>query len=382
MNRIQARSPFLIKYTDTDLVSVAIQLYVYTGTQDDITDRANGFLYQVDITPVGGSNEVVFDASEIIDSILDVEFDGKYTSQMVWVDYAITPTTLVGGVPTQEATQAIVNLEGYAGFRYFEEGVQNLSRANDTNRLLITNRTIFKGADQLVRIPVVADSTYSVEYVKGNQIVYTQSIIPSIESDERIVYVSEDSDNSVDNYKERIEANNGTYEESSCLDSFFANVELYDVDYILIDGVRVDIKRSTCSKYETYKVTFVNKFGALQDVYFDGKSSQKMSSKSESKYRSNTLISDSYSINSHTKRFVAKNGDDSMKLSTGFVSEDYVSVFKELELSRKVWIEKGGLTLPIDIKDGSFDYKTNLNDKLISYNIDVEFSFSSISNIR
>ena len=325
MNRIQARSPFLIKYTDTDLVSVAIQLYVYTGTQDDITDRANGFLYQVDITPVGVSNEVVFDASEIIDSILDVEFDGKYTSQMVWVDYAITPTTLVGGVPTQGATQSIVNLEGYAGFRYFEEGVQNLSRANDTNRLLITNRTIFKGADQLVRIPVIADSTYSVEYVKGNQIVYTQSIIPSIESDERIVYVSEDSDNSVDNYKERIEANNGTYEESSCLDSFFANVELYDVDYILIDGVRVDIKRSTCSKYETYKVTFVNKFGALQDVYFDGKSSQKMSSKSESKYRSNTLISDSYSINSHTKRFVAKNGDDSMKLSTGFVSEDYVS---------------------------------------------------------
>ena len=71
-----------------------------------------------------------------------------------------------------------------------------------------------------------------------------------------------------------------------------------------------------------------------------------------------------------------------MKLSTGFVSEDVLNTFKELGLSKKAWIEKDGLTLPINIKDETFKYKTSLNDKLISYTITAELSFNSISNIR
>lgn len=383
MNRIQARSPFLIKYSDTDLVDVAIQLYVYEGTQNDVTDRANGFIYQVTITPVNNSDEVIFDASEIIDSILDIEFDGTYNSQMVWVDYAITPTVLVGGVPTQEATQSIVNLEGYGGYRYFEEGVQNLSRANDTDVILLTNRVIYKGADSVVRIPILADAfTEQVTYEKNGKRIFTELVIPSTDSSNRITYISSDITNGVDNYKERVIADGGIFEEADCYRSLAYNVDLYGVDTIYVSGEKIVVKEAACSKYDKYKVTFINRFGALQDVYFDGKSSQTMKTKSESKYRSNTLVSDSYSTSKHNNRFVTKNATDSMKLSTGFISEDYLEVFKELELSRKVWIEKDGLTLPIDLKDATFEYKTKLNDKLINYTIDVDFSFSSISNIR
>ena len=383
MNRIQARSPFLIKYSDTDLVRVAIQLYVYEGTQNDVTDRANGFTYQVTITPVNNSDEVIFDASEIIDSILDIEFDGTYTSQMVWVDYAITPTVLVGGTPTQEATQSIVNLEGYGGYRYFEEGVQNLSRADDTDVILLTNRVVYKGADSVVRIPILADaSTEQVTYEVDGEVVLTGVVFPSTDSSSRITYVSNDSGNGEDNFKERVAIDGGIFEASNCTRSLSYDVDLYGVDTIYVSGQKITVKEPVCSLYDKYKVTFINRFGALQDVYFDGRSSQTMKTKSESKYRSNTLVSDSYSISKHNNRFVTKNAVDSMKLSTGFISEDYLVVFKELELSSKVWIEKDGLTLPIDLKDATFEYKTKLNDKLINYTIDVDFSFSSISNIR
>ena len=378
MNRIQARSPFLIKHTEVDLVDVVIRLYVYTGTQDDTTDRDAGYLYQATLTPVNNSDEVVFDASDIVDSILDVEFDGIYEPQMVWVDYDITATTDSGTLPTED----IVNLEAYSGFRYFEEGVQNLSRANDTNKLLITDRCVYKGDDAAVRIPVIADTTYNVQYVKDGEVVYTDTVTSSTESNERIYYVSNDDIDGVDNYKERVLADGGTYEESYCLTSFLDTIELYDVDYILIDGERVNIKRFNCSKHNPYKITFINKFGALQDVYFNGMSSQSMKIKSESKYRRNTLVSDGYSINQHTNVYVDKNGMDEMKLSTGFVSEDVLNTFKELGLSKKAWIEKDGLTLPINIKDETFKYKTSLNDKLISYTITAELSFNSISNIR
>jgi hypothetical protein len=383
MNRIQARSPFLIKYSDTDLVRVAIQLYVYEGTQNDVTDRSNGFTYQATITPVNNSDEVIFDASEIIDSILDIEFDGTYNSQMVWVDYAITPTVLVAGEPTQEATQSIVNLEGYGGYRYFEEGVQNLSRADDTDVILLTNRVVYKGADSVVRIPILADAfAEQVTYEKNGKRLFTELVVPSTDSSSRITYISSDITNGVDNYKERVIADGGIFEGADCYRSLAYDVDLYGVDAIYVSGEKIVVKEPVCSLYDKYKVTFINRFGALQDVYFDGKSSQTMKTKSESKYRSNTLVSDSYSISRHNNRFVTKNAVDSMKLSTGFISEDYLVVFKELELSSKVWIEKDGLTLPIDLKDATFEYKNRLNDKLINYTIDVDFSFSSISNIR
>jgi len=383
MNRIQARSPFLIKYSDTDLVRVAIQLYVYEGTQNDVTDRGNGFTYQVTITPVNNSDEVIFDASEIIDSILDIEFDGTYNSQMVWVDYAITPTVLVAGEPTQEATQSIVNLEGYGGYRYFEEGVQNLSRADDTDVILLTNRVVYKGSDSVVRIPILADAfAEQVTYEKNGKRLFTELVVPSTDSSSRITYISSDITNGVDNYKERVIADGGIFEDADCYRSLAYDVDLYGVDAIYVSGEKIVVKEPVCSLYDKYKVTFINRFGALQDVYFDGKSSQTMKTKSESKYRSNTLVSDSYSISRHNNRFVTKNAVDSMKLSTGFISEDYLVVFKELELSSKVWIEKDGLTLPIDLKDATFEYKNRLNDKLINYTIDVDFSFSSISNIR
>ena len=383
MNRIQARSPFFIKYSATDLVRVVIQLYVYEGTQNNVTDRTNGFTYQATINPVNNSDEVVFDASDIIDSILDIEFDGTYNSQMVWVDYAITPTVLVAGEPTEQATQAIVNLEGYGGYRYFEEGVQNLSRADDTDVILLTNKVIYKGADSVVRIPILADSsTELVTYEKNGERLFTELVVPSTDSNNRISYISNDVTNGVDRYKERVVADGGTFEDADCYRSLAYDVDLYGVDTIYVSGQKIVVKEPTCSKYDKYKVTFINRFGALQDVYFDGKSTQKMKVKSESKYRSNTLVSDSYSISSHNNRFVTKNGVDSMTLSTGFISEEYLIVFKELELSRKVWIEKDGLTLPVDLKDATFEYKTKLNDKLINYTIDVDFSYNSISNIR
>jgi hypothetical protein len=383
MNRIQSRSPYFIKYKDVDLVFADIQLYIYTGSQNNITDRANGFVYQVNISPISNSEEVVFDASEMIDSILDVGFDGEYLSQMVWVDYAITPTILVGGVATQQATESIVNLEAYSGFRYHEEGAQNSSMQNDTNTILLTNRVIYKGADAAVRVPVLVDgSDKDVSYVKNGKTLLTETISPSSDSSTRIVYVSSADQNVVDNFKERVLEDSGLFEGSSCLDSFLGKIDLYGVDAIYINGERIAVRESACNKYDSYKITFINKFGALQDVYFDGKSESSLKTKNESKFKSNTLESDYYNISNHSNRYISKNGVDSMKISTGFISEEYVDVIKELELSRKVWIEKNGYTLPVDVKEGVFKYKTRVNDKLISYTTEIDFSFSSISNIR
>ena len=379
MNRIQVRSPYFIKHTETNLSSIVLRLFIYTGTQ--MTDQPSSATYQLQVDAY--NEECVVDVSEMIEDYINIEFDGTYTSQMLWIDYAITPTTQDGtDEPVEGDELDVVSLEAYEGFRYFEEGAQNVSRADDTNKLLITSNCIYKGTDASVRIPVIADSTYNVSYIKNGDVVYTDSITASDDSADRIKYISNEPVNGVDNYKERVLVDGGTIEESYCLESFLGTIELYDLDYILIGDDRVKIKPSVCSKYNSYKITFVNKFGALQDVYFNGKSEQSMAVKSESKYRSNTRVSDGYSINKHNTRMLTKNGSDTIKLSTGFVVEDSFETFKELELSKQVWIEKDNLTLPITLKDSTFKYKTSLNDKLINYTVTAEFSFKSINNIR
>ena len=73
---------------------------------------------------------------------------------------------------------------------------------------------------------------------------------------------------------------------------------------------------------------------------------------------------------------------ESLTLSTGFYPEEYNEVFKQMQLSQECWIEINNQTLPINISDSSFNYKTHLNDKLINYTIEIEFAFDTINNIR
>ena len=75
------------------------------------------------------------------------------------------------------------------------------------------------------------------------------------------------------------------------------------------------VRYMDCSKYDTYKVTFVNKFGALQDLYFVGKSIESISVQKDG-YKSNVLdiATQSYTITDHQFRDFDVKGRQSMVL--------------------------------------------------------------------
>ena len=72
----------------------------------------------------------------------------------------------------------------------------------------------------------------------------------------------------------------------------------------------------------------------------------------------------------------------SLVLNTGFLKEEYNEIMRQLFQSENVWIRENNKTLPIKIKDSSFTYKTNLNDKLVNYTVQFEYAFDGINNIR
>ena len=152
----------------------------------------------------------------------------------------------------------------------------------------------------------------------------------------------------------------------------------------LTDTIKVNTLNEC--KYEPKKVTFINKFGALQDMYFFKKAVEQMTIKKES-YKSNIISSlGTYNSYNHVNRDFNVVGSESITLSSGFLSEEYNEVFKQLLLSEKVWVtnilETGEQVLPINVKTSSIKYKTSVNDRLVDYTIEFDKSFDTINNIR
>ena len=379
-NQINARSPYFIYITDDgNLQSATLKLYVYTGTQN--TSRPATPTYTLTSTAI--DEKITFEISELVRDYIVNTFDGSYTSSAVWVDYLIDRT--VGGVVTTD--EAYTQLAGFDGYGYFKDGSQGDKEGVFTNindqTVLQSNTTIYKYDDEPLRFPVHISEDTDITFLKnGNILTYTEYSTSTASAD-TIRYIST-ATNGIDNYTERVLNDGGSVEAVECID--LGEVSLYGVDTILVKPNSSGVQKFTVvnideCKYTPYKITFVNKFGAYQDVWFFKKSSLFLTTNKDA-YKSNIITNGTYNTYSRQNSILTKNGNEKLMLNTGFYEESYNEVFKQMSLSEEVWIEYEGQTLPVNIASSEFNYKTKLNDKLINYTIEVEFSNDEINNIR
>ena len=138
-----------------------------------------------------------------------------------------------------------------------------------------------------------------------------------------------------------------------------------------------------CTKHEAYKVTFVNKYGALQDFYFTGKTTENINIETTNFKRSILDSNSRYSTAQHSKQIYNTLANETLILNTPPMSFDTVNeAFKQLLVSEQVWIYKDSKTTPINITSNTQRFKTGVNDQLIQYTITAEYAFDMISNIR
>ena len=274
--QINLRSPYYIKVSQTGLTSATLSLYIYTGTFTANGSVAAGTLrYSITKKPLGTNTFVVYEVSELIRDYLEIEFNGSYDSDVVWIN-AIPTSNGTGSINvTPDNTNGFVGLDGYG---YFEQGANPTLSTN----LLQSNRTIFALDDNLFRVPVFVQGTNSVSLLYKGE-VKTDIDLTSASVDqtsEQIRYISANSTNSgdvdYDSFVERVLNDGGTFEGSTCLNDFLGNfsVDLIDEVYVSSDSGTEVIKIITLEecKYTPIKVTFVNKFGAIQDLIFFKKS--------------------------------------------------------------------------------------------------------------
>lgn len=389
--QINLRSPYYIKVSQTGLTSATLNLYIYTGTFTTNANVNDDFLrYTITKKPLGTNTFVVYEVSELIRDYLEIEFDGSYDSDVVWIN-AIPTSNGTGSINvTPNNTNGFVGLDGYG---YFEQGANPTLSTN----LLQSNRTIFALDDNLFRVPVFVQGTNSVSLLYKGE-VKTDIDLTSASVDqtsEQIRYISANSTNSgdvdYDSFVERVLNDGGTFEGSTCLDDFLGDfsVDLIDEVYVSSDSGTEVIKIITLEecKYTPIKVTFVNKFGAIQDLIFFKKSTDSTVVKGEefksAVFDQSTLT---YKTYQHQRTQFMVQGNDSISMNTGFINEDYNQVIEELMLSEQVWAtfitDTQELVRPLVPKTKSLTFKTTLNDNLVDYAIDFDIANDKINNIR
>tara|TARA_R100000664_G_scaffold21387_1_gene30719 strand:- start:281 stop:1465 length:1185 start_codon:yes stop_codon:yes gene_type:complete len=394
MSKINVRSPYYVSITATNLTSCKLELFIYQGLQ--AAGGASGASNGRSATPTYTLNSFAvderctFEISELVRDFFDNEFDGDYSTEIFFVDYKTTNTiqTEIG------SATSFTQLKAFYGYGFFEDGVQNQVTDVDTSTttsstinnkaLLQSNTTIVKLDDAPAVIPVDTSLATRVSYELNGIEVFSKSISSSTNTNAQIEYVTSGVDGA-DEFENRVLQDSGTFESSPCLEEFEGDFTLFDFDSIYVDSsqgvTKITVKSESECKFTPLKITFVNKYGVLQDIWFLKRSNESLRTR-EQEFKKNIISSGSYNISKHQNKTLTKNGSETLTLNSGYYPEVYNDVFKEMLLSEDCWIEIESQTLPIKISSSSFAYKTQLNDKIINYTIDVEFAFDTINNVR
>lgn len=363
MSKINLRSPFIVSANDANLEVLKLELFAYSGIQN--TDRgAAKYVLTTD-------SEFIFDISELAREYLDISFDGVYLPQNIWVDYRLTKT--ISGV---ETVGDYVNLEGFYGYGYFEDGI---NPQNDSN-ILQSNNTVYKLDSDTIIVAVNKTNLLSITSYFSNG---TSSTFTFADNGAELDYLFQDEN-------EFLFQDGLTFLFADSLSemsiyyltiSEFSNVVKLDFNYTesVVDTVFVKII-DEC-KYEPKKITFINKFGVLQDIWFFKNSTVSLTTTEES-YKNNLLNFNTYSTTTHENQTLNKQGTEKISLNSGYYPEDFNEVFKQLFLSEKVWISEDGMAIPVNVSSSNLTLKNRLYDKLINYTIDFDYAFDAINKIR
>ena len=253
--------------------------------------------------------------------------------------------------------------------------------------LVNTSNSLISG-----NIPILYEKV-TANYYKNNELVGTKNVILDNEfSYYGYSYISSSGGgifggNRYTSFKSRVEFDNGVVEDNDCLDRFFEEFRVQDFDKIQLvseSGGYKEIRVKTIEecKYKPYKITFLNRFGVEEDLWFFKRSDTSISINKEM-FRGNSIGSYNAGNGVKTMQHFNVNGYEKITLNSGFVEEEMNEAFRQLLLSEEITLYdyKENKEYNVNIATSELQYKQHVNDKLINYTIEFEFAHEVINNV-
>ena len=345
------RSPRYIRTTAlANAIKFELKLYIFTGTT---SDKPATPTYTLEKDTINSETQVTFEINELIRDYYE-QTSPTTSNSTGYVLWAIADIT--GSTSSSIGSTVSTTFLAFDGYNYFQDTVN----ATYTNPTLLTSSKIQVLESEAAQIPVNAEIAETVNYKLNGATVSTHSITDSGNTNQKIQYITTTASN--------VDAVDVVYNSGASTQSF-------------------TIEEVLECKHTVSKIVFINKYGALQNLYFFKKSVESLQVNKDNFNRNILDETLPYIAGFQFKEHQAKKfniiANESLVLNSGFVPEAMNDTFKELLLSQYVWLVRTGETnIPVNIEESALTFKTGLNDKLINYTINLKFAFDTINNIH
>ncbi len=356
------------------LASATLKLWIYDGL---INSYSGDPEYTITKTIIPGEETILFEISELIKDYVEISFSGNYdkASLSKWASWEITNTFNDSSSTINKGTRLVNH-----GYGYFEDEI---------NPQLITplqqsNTCIYWKKGEKVRVPLYKENElYSVEFFEGTVstgILTFGKTITELTADTTdyradTTLIKADATSLMSST-----ANGITSGINAPINSDTVIIKTEDNKTITLSVTYIDECKNT-----PYKVTFLNKFGALQDIWFFGRRKESANVTRE-QYKINTIQSTAtskfYPTYSPTDKTHNVESEKSLVLNTGFLCSDYNEVIQQMMQSEYVWIHEDNKVYPVTPTDNTIDYKDNRYDKLLNFTVRFDYAFSELNSVR
>lgn len=326
------------------LKRIQLDLYVYEGLENAYASTNPN--YQINKSRIEGHENITLEIGELVRDYLEITFNDDYLSHTRWAKGIVKYFNQADAPYTYSNPQEFTYI-ATDGYGYFEDGT-NPELDRD---VLISSNDIYISENTEGKIPIFVEGVGKVVIDSA-----TTEITDNGNTNQKIQYIT-------------IPQNSST-------------IQVYDTDdATLLKTISVT---NICEpKYIPFKITFVNKHGAFQDLYFFKKSIESLNVSDET-FKRNTIsnTSSTYSTAEGQSQRYNVNGKTNLVLNTGFIKESMNETIEELFLSENVWIRYENKTLPVIPTSKTLQFKTSLNDKLTDYTVNFDFAFDKVNNVR
>jgi len=348
---IYSRSPYFITVNETGQLGSKIELRIWNGTGSAPTDATYTFSKSIaSSTQIENIYNISPFIKEYIDNVAPVYTSGETDSILMWANVEVKRFE-----QTEEGYSLLdtTTYLGTNGYTQFLDGY-NYTDPSDTFVLL-------SDIEKEIRY----DITKSIPYVNvlinpadGDVITATYKDLRG--RNEVIVGYTETKGM----LKIPFSTTSIKYNKGNTL-----TISYNDTDYVYR---MIPICEP---KYEPVICSFINRFGGWQFLTFFKAQTNNINVKGSNF----NLLQDS--INYNTSKGQSKsfniNGKQSVKLSSGFVPENYSDLIQDLLVSETVLLDGK----PVELKTQATTLKTSLMDRNINYEIEFDYAFNLINNV-
>ena len=377
MNKIFARSPYIIEVDESSVVGSKLELfYYYSGTSVPTNPQ-----YTIQkLIPASNNLKMYYDVS-------------PYTRE--YLKFTTRQTAIGSGVSTGVAANNYNQMVKLDLKRYKETTSGNYTLLDTTTYYCMDGYGYYsEGANpQLTSLEFTTDQTASLPQGTYYYKYSASSNPPSVENDRATMLCVLGAGPLVD-----LKYTNLVSGATQVISNPFASTDLYDVptvwyDYYA-DGNKLEVWdnlgagsptlygtwyfRPKCEiKYTPILVDFVNQMGFWQREWFYKASKNNINTK-ESVYNLMQSNSLSYSTLEGQRQAFNHNGQETITCNTGIVAPSYSETIQQIMLSEKVLVD----SLPVTVDTKSIEKLKGVNAQgNINYNITFKYGFDMINSV-